>query len=144
MDYYLLVGTVTLLSQVAVFVLLLGGYTLKKMGRFRVHGVFMLVGVVLHLAVIGFIMVPSYVLSLIPVAARPVDIVSVLASVHGVAGTTAAVLGVWIVGSWRLRRSWEYCVPKKKWMLITFTVWSASLVLGFLLYLSLFWALLFG
>ena len=145
MDYFLLVASVSLVFQVAVFILLLGGWMLKKMRLFRVHGVFMFVGVALHLFTIGILMGPSFFLAFIPmVGSSPLSLSLAVAIVHAGLGSIAAVLGVWIVGAWRLRRDLKYCIPMKKWMRRTFFVWSGALVLGFILYLSLFWNLLLG
>jgi len=145
MDYYLLVATLSLIFQIAVFVLLLEGYILRKQRRFRLHGIFMLLSVVLHLVMILVIMVPSFVLGVIPlIATHAFDATTILGPVHVAMGTFGVVLGVWIVVGWRLRQSLEFCVPKKKWMRLTLGVWLTSLVAGFLLYLSLSWQLLFG
>jgi uncharacterized membrane protein YozB (DUF420 family) len=145
MDYFLLVASVSLVFQVAVFVLLLGGWTLKRMRRFRAHGVFMLVGVVMHLVVIFGLMVPSFVEAFVPlIVSVPLGLNSVLSAVHSGLGVVAAALGVWLVAGWRLRRSLEFCVPKKRWMRWTFFVWIGALMLGFVLYLSLFWSSLLG
>jgi uncharacterized membrane protein YozB (DUF420 family) len=145
MDYFLLVATISLTSQIGVFILLLGGYMLKRRRRFRQHGVFMLVALVLHVLVMAAIMIPSFVQGVIPFLATQVSDVSfVLVPVHVVAGIVAAVLGGWIVVSWGLRRSLEYCVPKKRWMRVTFFVWFGALLSGFLLYLYFYWSVLFS
>jgi uncharacterized membrane protein YozB (DUF420 family) len=145
MDYYLLVSTLSLIFQITVFILLLEGYILKKQQRFRLHGIFMLLSVVLHLVVILALMVPSFVLGVIPlITTQSFDANTILGPVHAATGTAAVVLGVWIVASWRLRQSNEFCAPKKKWMRITLAVWLTALVAGFLFYLSLFGQLLFG
>ena len=105
----------------------------------------MLLSVALHLVVILALMVPSFVLGVIPlVTTHTFDANTILGPVHAAMGTTAVVLGVWIVTGWRLRRSMDFCVSKKKWMRITLAVWLTALVAGFLFYLSLFWQLLFG
>ncbi len=141
----MLIASVSLVFQAAVFVLLLGGWTLKKMSRFRAHGVFMLIGVLLHLVVIFGLMVPSFLAAFVPmIASVPLGLNSVLSAVHASLGISAGILGVWLVGSWRLRRSWEFCVTKRLWMRYTFFVWFGALILGFILYLSLFWNVLFG
>ena len=145
MDYYLLVATISLIFQIGVFVLLLEGYKLKKQKKFRLHGVFMLASVVLHIIAISVIMVPSFALGVIPlITTQAVDVKTVLAPLHASTGIAAAVLGVWIVASWRLRRSLEFCTPKKKWMRFTLAVWLTALLSGFLLYLSFYWTMMFG
>jgi hypothetical protein len=145
LDNILLVSTLSLIFQITVLVLLLEGYLLKKQRRFRLHGVFMLLCVVLHLVVILALMVPSFVLGVIPlITTHSFDANTILGPVHAATGTAAVVLGVWITAGWRLRQSIEFCVPKKKWMRITLGVWLTALVVGFLFYLNLFWQLLFG
>ena len=144
MDYYLLIGSLTLLLQLGVFLLVVGGFALKKGRMFRAHGFTMSTGLILHLVTIGVIMVPSF-LSLIPHITRPpLGELSLLLPVHAVLGGATAVLGFWIVGSWRMRRSLQFCTPKRRWMRVTLWVWGFSLLSGFLLYLFFFWHLLFG
>ncbi len=117
MDYILLIATLTLLSQIGVFVLLFASLQLKKMGRYREKGILMTVGVILHLTTIFFIMLPSFLIGLVPkIVKPPLDLNTLLVPVHVATGTIAAALGVWIVGSWRLRKSLEFCAPKKHWM----------------------------
>ncbi len=69
---------------------------------------------------------------------------SLFAIVHAAAGTTTAVLGVWIVGGWRLRKSTKFCAPKKKYMRATLVLWLVTLSLGIIFYFVLNWSLLFG
>ena len=145
MDYYLLLGSLTLLLQLSVFLLVVGGFLLKKRQMFRAHGFAMFAGLVLHLVTIGVIMVPSFVVALVPIiATSPFRDISLFSPVHVALGGTTAALGLWIVGSWRMRRSLQFCAPKRKWMRLTIWVWAFSLLSGFLLYLLLFWNLLFG
>jgi hypothetical protein len=114
MDNVFLVSTLSLIFQIVVFVLLLEGYLLKKQRRFRLHRVFMLLSVALHLVVILALMVPSFVLGVIPlITTHFFDANTILAPIHAATGTAAVVLGVWIVAGWRLRQSIEFCVPKK-------------------------------
>ncbi len=145
MNYYLLIATVSLVIQLAVLTLLLAGFELKRKMKFRPHGLVMLFALAVHLTIILAIMVPSFVIALVPITLQnPVSIIGVLAPIHAAAGTVAAVLGVWIVSAWRLRKSTDYCMPKKKVMLVTFIVWLISLSLGVLLYFVLNWQFLFG
>ncbi len=145
MDYFFLVGTLTLLLQLAVFFLLVGGVLLKRRQMYREKGFAMFLAVFLHLVTIGVIMVPSFTLGLVPIIAKsPTQTVSMLSLLHVILGGTAAVIGVWIVGTWRFRRSLQYCAPKRRWMKVTFWVWLSSLGSGFVFYLVLFKSLLFG
>jgi uncharacterized membrane protein YozB (DUF420 family) len=145
LDYYLFIATVSLVIQLAVLALLLVGFELKRKMKLRFHGIVMLAALVAHLTVIFAVMAPSFVVALVPITLQnPASITGVLVPIHATMGSIAAVLGTWIVGSWRLRQSTEYCMPKKKIMRATFIVWLVSLSLGVLLYLALYWQLLFG
>ena len=143
MDYVQLLATISLSIQLVVLGLLIGGYTPKRMKKFRQHGITMLTAVALHLIVIFLVMLPSFVSGIIPYASRnAVDPILLIGIVHAVLGTTAAALGVWIVGSWRLRQSLQFCIPKKRIMLATLTPWVIAIILGILLYLRLYTTLL--
>jgi hypothetical protein len=134
-----------LVIQLVVLALLLVGYELKLKMRFRLHGFFMLIALIAHITIILAIMVPSFVIALVPITFQnPASILGILSPIHAATGTIAAILGVWIVGSWRLRRSTEYCMPKRKLMRATFIVWLITLTLGVLLYFVLNWQFLFG
>jgi hypothetical protein len=145
MDYILLIATLTLLSQIGIFVLLYASLQLKKIGRYREKGILMTTGVILHMIIIFVIMLPSFWIGLVPqIVKPPLDVNTFLVPAHVVTGTIAAALGVWIVGSWRLRKSLEFCAPKKRWMRVTLYIWLASIILGFILYLNLFKTIFFG
>ena len=142
MDYYQLLATINLGAQIVVLVLLLAGYWLKRMEKFRQHGMTMLTAVVLHLIMVFTVMLPSFVSAVIPtVLANTSAVVLVIGPIHGTIGIIAAVLGVWIVASWRLRASLQYCgldKSKKKLMLFTLVLWLVSIFLGILLYLHFY------
>jgi uncharacterized membrane protein YozB (DUF420 family) len=145
MDIYLLISSLTLLMQIGVFLLVVEGFLLKKQRRFRAHGFSMLSGLLLHILAIGVIMVPSLVVGLVPfILEFPFNSISLLSCLHAGLGSVAAALGLWVVFSWRLRRSLQFCAPKRKVMRVTFWVWGFSLFSGFLLYLSLFWHNILG
>ncbi len=141
MNIYLLIATVSLAFQLGVLALLIIGYNLKLRLRFRLHGIFMLTAVVLHLIIIGAIMVPSFVAIYIEKA--PALTIS-FAPFHAAAGTATAILGIWIVGGWRLRQSTKFCAPKRKFMRATLILWSVTLSLGIIFYFILNWSYLFG
>jgi uncharacterized membrane protein YozB (DUF420 family) len=135
MGIYTLIATASLALQIAVLFLLLDSVWLKTRKRFRQHGITMLTAVVLHTITILVVMIPSF--NAIMEGGFPI-IVSTIASVHGVLGILSEVLSVWIVASWRLRTSIQYCAPKKKLMLLTLTMWLAAVVIGVLVYLHFY------
>jgi uncharacterized membrane protein YozB (DUF420 family) len=146
MDYYQLVAAINLIVQIVVLVLLLGGYWLKQMKKFRQHGITMLTAVILHMIMVLAVMLPSFVLGVIPlILANSSAVVTIVVPLHGIMGIIAAVLGVWIVTQWRLHASLQYCggsTPKKKLMRLTLIVWLIALLLGVLLYLHFYTAVL--
>ena len=141
MNFYLFVATVSLAFQLGVLALLLVGFGFKRRLRFRFHGFFMLAAVAVHLIVIGVIMLPSLVAILLQ---KPPILIGLFAPFHAAAGTATAILGVWIVGSWRLRQSLKFCAPKRKFMRFTFILWLVTLSLGIIFYFILNWTFLFG
>ena len=137
MDFYLLVSTVTLAIQLVIFALLIVGFALKRQKRYRQHGFLMVAAVVLHLISVLAVMVPS----LDAIAFTPTGLpetVLALSVIHAFFGLTALVLGIWISASWRLRQSIQYCAPKKRFMLATFTVWTIAILIGAALYFILY------
>ena len=90
---------------------------------------------------VGVIMVPSFIAIILE---KPAISIGLLAPFHAVAGTATAILGVWIVGGWRLRQSTKFCAPKRKFMRATFILWLVTLSLGVIFYFVLNWSFLFG
>lgn len=141
MNFYLFIATISLVIQLAVLALLLIGYGFKRRLRYRIHGIFMLSAVILHLAAIFAIMVPSFIAITIE---KPSTLITTFAPLHATAGIITAILGIWIVGGWRLRQSTKFCAPKKKFMLATLILWSATIAFGIIFYFILNWTLIFG
>jgi len=141
MNFYLLVASASLAIQLAVLVLLIVGFEFKRRIGYRLHGIFMLSAVALHLVTIAVIMVPSFII--ITLEELPMLIVA-FSSFHGIAGLITAILGIWIVGGWRLRQSTKFCAAKKKFMLATFILWLTTLFFGVILYFVLNWTFIFG
>jgi hypothetical protein len=140
MNYFLFVATLSLILQLAILTLLIGGFWAKRKEKFRLHGFVMLTALATHLAIILGVMVPSFIFGLVPIIrSNPTSVVGVISPIHAVTGATAAGLGIWVVSTWRLRMSTAYCSPKAKTMLATLIIWLTSLVLGILLYFALNW-----
>jgi len=124
---------VSLVLQIVVLALLLTGlgFRLKKM--FRYHGATMLSAVVVHIATILAVMIPSF-LNFAP-AITLTSTISLITLIHVVAGVVALILGIWIVASWRFQQSIANCIAKKNVMRVTYTLWLIAVVLGIILYL---------
>jgi uncharacterized membrane protein YozB (DUF420 family) len=141
MNIYLLIGTVSLAFQIGVLVLLAIGFEFKRRSQFRNHGITMMTALISHFVIIGGIMVPSFIAIMFE---KPASLIGFFAPFHAVAGLVTAILGIWIVGGWRLRQSIQYCAPKRKFMRITLVLWSITLSLGVVFYFILNWSSLFS
>ena len=135
MDYYTLVATASLIIQVVVLLILVYSLFLKRQKKFKQHGIIMTVAVVSHLVMIFAIMTPSF-LVIVPefIIRAPLDTTSIVGLIHGVTGTIAAVLGVFLVTAWHFSKDLSGCFKRKIFMRATISVWLISLLLGIILY----------
>lgn len=142
---FLIIVTVSLVVQLSVLGLLLYGYLLKRRLRFQQHGFIMAVAVFLHLTLVFTVMIPSFVLAIIPeyVVAHVNSATSLVSLIHASLGVTALTLGLWFVLGWRLK-GLNGCFKRKKYMRWTLMLWATSLLLGIILYVILYWASLMG
>jgi len=65
------------------------------------------------------------------------DTLVIVTLVHVSAGLLAALLGIWLVGSWHLKADLQPCFRKKRVMDAAFILWSLAIVLGIYLYLAI-------
>jgi uncharacterized membrane protein YozB (DUF420 family) len=145
MDFYSLVATLSLIVQVIVIATVIVGYEFKRRLKYRLHGLFMASALIIHLVFIFAIMVPSFVLAIIPlIQMQPTSLMSIISPIHALLGAISVSAGLWIVLSWRFRKSLNFCLPRKRVMLPTLLTWLATLLLGVVLYFVLYWALIFG
>jgi len=136
MDIYIIIGTVGLIIQLVVFVMLLLGYASKRSLEFRRHGAIMAGAVFLHLINVVVIMIPSFALAVLPefIIPEPFITKSLIGLIHGVSGILAIVLGVYLVVAWRFRADVKGCIRRKQTMRLTLVLWLIALILGILLY----------
>lgn len=128
-------STISLGIQIIVLGLLVGAFFLKTQKKYRQHGIVMLSAVILHIISTLAVMVRSFAAFIGP---GPVDLSNVLVMVtliHVSAGLLAALLGVWLVGSWHLKIDMQNCFRKKRVMDATLVLWFMAIVLGIFLYL---------
>lgn len=143
---YVLIGTATLIIEITVLFLLLLGYSFKRKFKYRSHGFTMTGAVILHLISILSIMIPSFVLAVVPdfIIPQPLLLVSLVGLIHGVAGLVAIALGLYLVVAWRFRVDVSGCFGRKKIMPIALSVWVLALILGIVLYAIFYGPMLFG
>lgn len=132
----ILESTISLSVEMIALGLLISGYLLKRQKKYRHHGLGMLSALALHIVAILFVMVPSLAAFLsVPSSVNFADILVIVTLVHVSAGLLAAVLGVWLVGSWHLQQSLQTCFRKKRVMDVTLSLWLLAIALGLVLYL---------
>jgi|WetSurMetagenome_2_1015567.scaffolds.fasta_scaffold20242_4 hypothetical protein len=138
--------TISLAVQLIIMGLLLYSLWLKKRQMYRRHGITMAAAVILHLIMIFAIMIPSFVLAVIPayILINPLELASAVGLIHGILGSVAAAMGVWLVVSWRFNENLTGCFQRKKFMFWTLGVWAAALFFGVLLYWVFVGPLLMG
>ena len=131
-------STISLGIQIVVLGLLISSVFLKSQKRYRQHGFTMLSAVVLHIISIMVVMVPSFGLFFsMPGTVNFTDILVIVTLIHVSAGLLAAVLGIWLVGSWHLKADLQTCFRNKRIMDVTFVLWSLAIVLGIAIYLAI-------
>lgn len=135
-DLYSLIATASLIIQVIVLFMLLYGYSLKKKLKFRQHGMTMALALVLHLIMIFAIMIPSFAISVVPsyIIPFPLEIISIIGLLHGIAGIVVMLLGGWLVAAWHFNKEFTGCFKRKSIMRITIIAWISALILGIVLY----------
>jgi len=132
-------STISLGIQIVVLGLIIGAVFLKSQKKYRQHGIIMLSAVMLHILSILGVMVPSLgAFFSMPDFINYSDPLVIATLVHVSAGLIAAVLGVWLVGSWHLQKELGTCFRKKRVMDVTLTLWVLAILLGIVLY----WAIL--
>jgi uncharacterized membrane protein YozB (DUF420 family) len=135
-DYIQIIATISLGVQITVLFLLIGGFALKRVKKYRQHGITMTSALALHFTVILTWMIWSLLAFLSSSSTNLADILTIITLAHASVGITAGLLGVWIVSSWRLRANMQMCFAKKRVMLVTLTLWLIALSLGVILYLK--------
>lgn len=146
MDIYALIGLASLLVQLSVLAMLVYGYYLKSKLRFRRHGIVMASAAILHLGFVLVIMIPSFVLAVIPnyIVAAPLTLTSIVGLIHAITGATTITLAVWLVLAWRFKKDFSGCFGRKKVMLPTLSLWFVTLMLGIVLFVIFYGPSLIG
>lgn len=129
-------STISLSIEMVALGLLISGYLLKRQKKYRQHGLSMLSALALHIVAILVVMVPSLAAFFsVPSSVNFADILVIVTLVHVSAGLLAALLGVWLVGSWHLQESLQTCFRKKRVMDVTLSLWLLAIALGLVIYL---------
>lgn len=135
-----LAATASLAIQIVVLGLLLFAYSLKKQNKFRQHGNVMSVALIMHLITVFAIMIPFFILAIIPdyIVTTPLVLTALIGLFHGITGILTAVLGVLLVATWHFQPDLKPCFRKKQVMRATIAIWITALLLGIALYVMLY------
>jgi uncharacterized membrane protein YozB (DUF420 family) len=122
-----------LLAQIAMGIALLAGAFLARAKRYAAHGACQAVVLILNLPMIALVMWPSLHVRVLPQLSRHFEKrYYAVATVHGVLGALAEVLGLYILlaaGTNILPRAWRF-QRWKLWMRIELALWWVVLLSG--------------
>jgi fructose-specific phosphotransferase system IIC component len=81
-------------------------------------------------------MIPSFAVAVVPdyILRSPLEVISIMGLVHGIAGVAAVTFGIWLVGAWHFSKDVKGCFTRKRLMRGTITVWITALIFGIALY----------
>ena len=122
-----------LLAQIAMGIALLAGALLARSKRYAAHGACQAVVLILNLPMIALVMWPSLHVRVMPQLSRHFQKrYYAVATVHGVLGALAEVLGLYILlaaGTNILPRAWRF-QRWKLWMRVELALWWVVLLSG--------------
>jgi uncharacterized membrane protein YozB (DUF420 family) len=135
--YRLTLAETSLIIQSVIFVLFLASMAFRMKGKYLVHVVTLLVSVISMLSFFAwwvYEIAPTFDSYLPTVLSPPLHLVNWLA--HEFLGISTLVLGIWIVGLWRLG-STEFEVRSKRIWRLTTILWILAYAVGLLLFVTL-------
>src|SRR3989304_5637895 len=137
-------ATISLAIQITVLVLLVIAWTLKNRKKFRQHGITMTTAVVLHIITILYVMIPSLNSFTSSPGTITLDLPVIITFIHVALGFITLALGIWLVVSWHFKTDLQTCFSNKRLMKPTIALWFIAILLGVVLYVSIWAALLLG
>ena len=132
----LLMSTLSLVVELVVLGLLIFGYDLKRMKKYRQHGITMTTALALHLITIFGWMIWSFRSFLGVGSIDYGNLLVIVTLAHVALGVIAASLGVWLVAAWHMQTDVQKCFGRKRIMLTTIALWSVAILLGIVLYIA--------
>jgi uncharacterized membrane protein YozB (DUF420 family) len=126
----------TLLLQIAVFLVFLAGFVLVKTRRnYARHGAIMSVAIALHTVSILIVMVPS-MLSSGGLFENLLGTLQLAILTHATLGILVEILGLYVVLAWALRyKDVKPCFKRKTIMRVLAVLWTIALILGIYVYI---------
>jgi uncharacterized membrane protein YozB (DUF420 family) len=129
---------VNLLFQLAILVLLILGFSIKRRRIYQKHGATMAIVVALHTVAIFAIMLPS-MLALGDKLDSWLDPLTLVVIPHAILGSLVEILGVYLVVAWvSHQRDVKVCLRNKRLMKPTIILWLMELAIGMYVYFLLY------
>ena len=131
-------GQINLPFQIVILIIVLAGYTLKRMKKLLYHGITMAAAAIMSLFSFLIVMLPSSVGLVEFIATYPSSRLSLVLVTHMIMGITTGILALWILAVWRFRSNVQDCSKRRMAMRITLILWLATLAMGIVTYLYLY------
>ena len=123
-----------IIIQAVVLGLFIVAIFIERKKKFVWHGNIMLVAVVISGLLLVMHMGPTFI-NVVRDGTASFDWVAYFGMAHGILGTVAWGLAIWLTVAWALQDSQVgYCMMRSKWMLRILTLWVVSLGLGYVYY----------
>jgi Predicted membrane protein len=122
-----------LLVQMAMGIALIAGALLAKRKRYTSHGICQTTVLLLNFVMIGLVMWPSFQVQIMPALPKVMPgWYYAIAAIHAVLGTTAELLGLYIVtvAGTKILPQWLRFKNWKLWMRTELVLWIVVLLLG--------------
>ena len=134
-----LITDVNLIVQIISFLIITVSVRYKIKKKFKIHGMLMGFGIILHLIFFVVAMWPSFS-GAFDFFTTSTSLLGVQAMwIHAVPGLITLVLGLFVVLSWLLNISdISSCFKKKRIMDVTLLSWLTSLVFGIITYATFY------
>lgn len=127
---------ITLLSQIALLLILIVGYKLIKDKKLKTHGLIMSIAVLLHTITIFMVMIPSFIIHFDTLLKNAFSLGVIITWIHALAGITAELLGIVLIFEWKFQPPPKMTCIKRKWMMRPlFMLWTLALMLGIAFYM---------
>ena len=134
-----LITDLTLLIQIAAFILLLGALVYKTKGKFKIHGSVMGVALIVHFISFLIAMGPSFVGGFGFLTTETLQFWVQTLWVHAISGALSLALGFFLVFAWISKiPEIKSCFRRKRIMDVTILFWAISLIFGIATYIALY------
>ena len=132
-------GQINLPFQIAVLIVILAAYVLRRMKKLLYHGITMAVAALMSLFSFLIVMLPSAV-GLVGefIPTHSFNYLSLAIVVHIALGITTGILALRILAAWRFRPTVQYCTKLRRTMRATLVIWLTTLAMGVMVYLFLY------